>query len=116
MARGRSSSGSCRAERHHVLVRGTERQVQEAERIEQRLRRLLEALDHGALRDLGGALAVGMAAHAVAGDQQRGLLGDGYATRSWLRIARAVQAQFVHIRPASDLQLFPLNFARFIHH
>ena len=63
-----------------LLVRGAQRQVQEAERIEQRLRRLPEALDH-LQRDLGRALALGVAAHAVAGDQQRRFIADDRARR-----------------------------------
>jgi hypothetical protein len=68
-------------------VRGPQCQVQESERIEQRLRRLPEALDHRLLRDLGGPLAIGVTAHAVAGDQQRGLLGHGYADAILVGIA-----------------------------
>ncbi len=77
-----------------LLVRGAERQVQEADRIEERRRRGLEALAGDLQRDLGGALALGMAAHAVAGDQQCGLLADHGADAILVGLARAQQAEF----------------------
>ena len=69
------------AELRDFLVRAAERQMQEAERIEDRLRRVPEAFDQrldGGLRGLG---AIGMTTHAVDDDEQGGMLRDrdGYA-------------------------------------
>jgi hypothetical protein len=55
---------------------------------------MLEAVDHGALRDVGGSLTVGMATHAVAGDQHGGILCNGYRDAVLVAIARTLQAQF----------------------
>ena len=65
------------AELHDLLVRASERQVEEPERIEERLRGVPEGLEHDSLRDLRGARAVGVAAHAVDHHEQRRMLGDG---------------------------------------
>jgi hypothetical protein len=59
---------------HDGLVGAAELQVQEAERIEQRLRRVPERLDQRLLRGLRGGGAIGMAAHAIDDDDQRSLL------------------------------------------
>ena len=97
-------------------MRGAQRQVQEAERIEQRLRRLPEALDQRLLRDLGGALALGVAAHAVARDQQRGLLGHGDADAVLVGIASALKAEFCVFDPQASSERFDAKLrARFIH-
>ena len=80
-------------------MRCAQRQVQESERIEQRLGRLPEALDHRLLRDLGGPLAFGVTAHAVARDQQRGLLGHGYTDTILVGIASALKAEFCIFDP-----------------
>jgi hypothetical protein len=64
------------AELHDFLVRASERQVQETERIQDGLRRVPERFDQhldGGFSRLG---AIGMAAHAVDHDEQRGVLGD----------------------------------------
>ena len=61
-------------ELHHLLVRASERQVQKAQRIEQRLRRVPEGFQDDLLRDLRGAPAVGVSAHTVDHQQQHGLL------------------------------------------
>ena len=58
------------------LVRAAERQVQEAERIEDGLRRVPERLDQRLDGGFGGARAVGMPTHAVDHDQQGRVLGD----------------------------------------
>jgi hypothetical protein len=80
-------------------MRGAQRQVQKSERIEQRLRRLPEALDHRLLRDLGGPFAVSVTTHAVAGDQQRGLFGHGYADTILIGIASPLKTEFCIFNP-----------------
>ena len=57
VARGRCSSGRFVAELRHFLVRAAQRQVQEAERIEDGLRRVPEGLDQRLDGRLGGACA-----------------------------------------------------------
>ena len=64
------------AELHDFLVRAAKSQMQEAERIEERLRRVPESFDHDLLRDLGGLRAVGVAAHAIDHDEQGRVVGD----------------------------------------
>ena len=76
MARGRNSSGRLLSELGHLLVSAAQRQMQESERIEDGLRRVPERFDQHLDRRLGSARAVGMAAHAVDHDQQRGMLRD----------------------------------------
>ena len=75
-------------------MRDPHRQVQEAERIEHRQLGLLETLDHGTLRDVGCRLTIGMATHAVAGDQHRGIFCHCYRNAVLIAIARTLQAQF----------------------
>ena len=62
------------AELRDVVVRPAQRHVQEAERIEHRQRGLAERFEQALERGVRGAAAVGVAAHAVDDDQQRGLL------------------------------------------
>jgi hypothetical protein len=57
-------------ERHDGLMRAAQLQVQEAERIEHRLRRVPESLDQQFRRRLGRQRAVGVSAHAVDDHQQ----------------------------------------------
>ena len=102
VARGRSSIGSFGASATTSGMGGAEGQVQKSERIEQRLRRLPEALDHRLLRDLGGALALGVTAHAVARDQQRSLLGHGDADAILIGIAPALKAEFCIFDPQAS--------------
>ena len=64
------------AELHHFLVRAAERQMQEAERIENGLRRVPEGLDQRLDGGLRGLRAIGMPAHAVDDDEQGRVLGD----------------------------------------
>ena len=75
MARGRASTLKPAPELDHFLVRPAQRQVQESQRIEDRMRRLPERLEQRRERGLGGARAFGMAAHAVDHHQEHGLLG-----------------------------------------
>ncbi|GMU69197.1 MAG: hypothetical protein AMXMBFR37_15290 [Steroidobacteraceae bacterium] len=82
------------AELHDLVVRAPEGQVQEADRIEQRLRRMPEGLDQHLERDVRGALAVGMTAHAVDGDQHRGVLGDCGRDAVLVVLARSDEAEF----------------------
>ena len=75
-------------------MRSAERQVQETERVHQRLGRLPEALDHRLLRHLGGPLAIGVTAHAIAGNQQRGLIGHGDTDAILVGFATALKTEF----------------------
>jgi hypothetical protein len=61
---------------HDLLVGGTECQVQEAERIEERLGSRAKALSDGLHRDYRGLLALLMSTHAIAGDQECRVVGD----------------------------------------
>ena len=81
------------AELHHFLVRAPERQVQEPQRIEQRLRRVPEGLDDHLWVTSRGARAFGVAAHAVGHHQQRRVLGDGHAHPVLVFLAPAEQAE-----------------------
>ena len=94
MARGRCSSGSCAPSLHDFLVRAPQRQVQEAQRIEQRLRGVPEGLDDHLLGYLGGAGAIGVTAHAVDDDEQGGVLGNGRAHPVLVLFAPTQQADF----------------------
>jgi hypothetical protein len=80
------------AELHDFLVGAPERQVQEAERIEQRLRRVPEGLGDHLLRHLRGARAVRVSAHAVDRNQERCMLGDRRADPILILLAPAYQA------------------------
>jgi hypothetical protein len=75
-------------------MRSAQRQVQESERVDQRLRRLPEALDHRLLRYIGSPLAIGVTAHAIARNQQRGLIGHGYTDAILVRFASALKTEF----------------------
>ena len=76
MARGRSSSGRFVPELRHFLVRAAERQVQEAERVEDGLRRVPEGFDQSLDGGLGGFRAIGVPTHAVDDDEQGRVFGD----------------------------------------
>ena len=82
------------AELHHLAVRRAETHVQETERIEQRLAGGAEALRDALQGDFGGALALGVAAHAVAGDQQGGLACHFGADPVLVAVACAQKAEF----------------------
>jgi len=103
-------------QRRDTLVCGTERQVQEAERIELRQRVLREAVQDGALRQVGGAFAVGMAAHAIAGNQQRGLVNHGHADTVLIAVTGALKAEFCMFDPQASSGVFRYTAPRFIHH
>src|SRR5580698_5413417 len=66
--------GELHADAHDLLMRATEGHVQKSERIKQRLRRVPEALEQHALRELRRSRAVGVAAHAVDHHQERRML------------------------------------------
>jgi hypothetical protein len=53
-----------------------QRQMQETQRIKQRLRGVPERFQQRLQRDFGGARPFSMATHAVHDNQQRGILGD----------------------------------------
>ena len=62
------------AELHDFLVGSSQRQMQETQRIENRMRRLPKCFDQGRERGFGGARAFRMTAHAVDHDQQHCLV------------------------------------------
>ena len=66
--------------------------MQEAERIEQRLRLGAEQVEHDLAADLGRARAVRMAAHAVHHHEQRGAVGRGDGRAVLVVLAIAGQA------------------------
>ena len=51
-------------------MRTAQRQVQESERVEQRLWQVVEHVQHDPASGLGGARTVGMAAHAIHRNQE----------------------------------------------
>ncbi len=51
--------------------------MQEADGIEHRQGRLLEGIDQALERRIGGAAAIGMAAHTINDHEQRSLIGGG---------------------------------------
>ena len=65
------------ADRDDGRVRAAEREVQEAERIEQRLGLCAEQVEHHLAGDFRRARAVGVAAHAVHDDEQRRTVARG---------------------------------------
>ena len=71
-----------RAQLDHFFVRAAERQMQKAQRIEDRVRRLPERLEQRRERSLGRAGALGVPAHAVDHRQKHGVLPAATATRS----------------------------------
>ena len=62
-------------ELHDFFVRAAQGQMQESQRIENRMRRLPERLEQRGQRSLGGARAFRMSAHAVDHHQQHGVVG-----------------------------------------
>ncbi len=70
VARGRWSSGSCRPISTISVCACAQRQVQERQWIEQRLRQRGKARDQRLAGDLRGARAIGMATHAIEGADQ----------------------------------------------
>jgi hypothetical protein len=64
------------AETHHVLMRTTQRHVEKAQRIEERMRCVPERFQNGLLRDLCRAGALGVATHAIDDKQQSSVLSD----------------------------------------
>lgn len=79
---------------HDVVVRSPEGQVQEADRVEQRLRRVPERLDERLQRRLGSTRAVGVAAHAIDRDEHRRMFGDGGRHAVLVVVARSDEAEF----------------------
>jgi hypothetical protein len=82
-----------RAERDDGLVHAAQGEMQEAERVEQRLRRVPEGLDQQLLRRLCRERPVGMAAHAVHDDHQRGVFGHGDRTTILIVVAAPEEAR-----------------------
>jgi hypothetical protein len=83
-------------------VRAPERQVQEAERIKQRLRRVPEGVHDHPLGDLRGARAIGVSAHAVDDHQQRRALGDRGCHPVLILLAPAEQAHVSEFEPQEN--------------
>ena len=87
-------------------MRGAQPQVQKAERIEQRLRRMPEPIEQRALRDLGGPLTLGVTAHAIAGAEQRRLVGKRDTDPILIGIALALEADFCAFDPQASPTAF----------
>jgi uncharacterized protein (TIGR00255 family) len=85
--------GQVQPDAHHLLMGTAERQVQESERIEQRLRGMPERLEQGLEGDLGRARTFGVAAHAVHDHQQHGMLGDGHRNPVLVLLATPEETQ-----------------------
>src|SRR5579863_9433088 len=83
-----------RAEFDHLLVGAADGQVQEAERIEERLRRGGERFHDRLLGHLRGARTVRVSAHAVDHQQQRCVLADRGVHPVLILVAPAQQADF----------------------
>ena len=103
------------AEPDDLLVRASERQVQESERIKQRLRRVPEGFRDHLLGDLRGARAVGMSAHAVDRDQERGVLGHRGADSILIFLAPTEQADVGVFDPQED-SIASVRLARTLYH
>ena len=80
--------------------------MQEPERIEQRLRRVPEALDQRALRNLGCTLTLGVTAHSVAGTEQRCVLSERDADAILIGIALALKADLCAFDPQASPTAF----------
>ena len=87
------------AEPRHVVVRPAQRQMQEADRIEHRQRRLAEGIEQALERGVGGAAAIGMAAHAIDDHEQRGLIGRGDGDAVLVVFAVTDQTQICMLDP-----------------
>ena len=79
------------ADRDDGRVGAADREVQESERIEQRLGLGAEQVEHHLAADFGGARAVGVAAHAVHDDEQRRAFARG--DRGTILVVFAVAGQ-----------------------
>ena len=92
-------------------MRAAEREVQEAERIEERLRLRAVQLEHRLAADLRRARAIGMAAHAVHHDEQCGAVAVGDCGAILVVFAIAGQAGFGeldrHASPGSPMTAAP---------
>ena len=93
-------------ELHDFFVRPAQRQMQEAQRIENGMRSLPERLEQGGERGFGRTRAIRMAAHAVDHDQQHGIFGGCHRDPVLIFFAVADEA---HIR-GLDLQCPLLGF------
>src|SRR5437588_577690 len=104
-----------RAELHDLVVRLPERQVEEPERIEERLRRVPESVQDHPLGDGRGARAVGVAAHAVDDHQQRRALGDRGHDPVLILLAPAEQAHVCVFDPQEEFHA-SVRLARALYH
>jgi len=80
--------------------------MQEPHRIEQWLRRFAKAFADQLLGDLGRALTFGMSTHAIAGDQQRTLLGRGDSDPVLIGLARSFEADFGSFEAQAGINSF----------
>ena len=99
VARGRCSSGSDAPSLTTSSCARPEHQVEEAQRIEQRLRGMPEGIEHDLAGDLRGARTVGVAAHAVDDDEQRRMLGHGGGDPVLVLLAPAQEADVGVLNP-----------------
>ena len=93
-----------RSQLHHLFVRSSEREVQEAEWIEQGLWRVPERFENDLLGHLGRLRAIGMAAHAVDDDEQRRVLGRGYRDPILVLLAPAKEADIGVLHPQEEIR------------
>ena len=81
-------------------MRPAERHVQEAQRIEQRLRGMPERFEHGFLGDFGRAGAIGVPAHAV-DDREQDCpvrVGDGDSILVFFAVADQAQVRMLDLQ------------------
>ena len=83
-------------------MRPAQRQVQKAQRIEQRLRGVPEGLEQDLEGDFGGARTFSVATHAVHHDQQCGMLGDGHRHPVLVLLPAAREGSNRRIQPARN--------------
>ena len=76
----------------HLLMRPAHRQMQESERIENRMGCLPEGLEQRRQRGFGRSRAFGMAAHAVDDDQKDRLIGGRHRDAILVLLAMADEA------------------------
>src|SRR5690606_14990312 len=81
------------AEPDHFFVRTAQREMQEAQRIEQGMGRLREALGDDLLRNLGRSGAFGMPAHAIDDQQKRRMLSSRYRHTVLVLFTRSDEAE-----------------------
>jgi hypothetical protein len=93
------------AERHDRLMRAPETELQETERVKQRLRQAPEHFQHDPATGFRRASAVSMPAHAIHHDQERGIVTDRYGNAVLVLFAIPDQAHVAEFK----LHAYPLG-------